>query len=167
MHVEVVDGKEIPTAVIAGTFTPKETIKQALDMGFKKNTRLICVEDVAYQSTLLFWFEEYCRAEGIEGFEFVPVSPKGARKNDRIKKGFNRLVAGEVFLHSNIRSLVLSQYSEWNPLKINNVDELIDLVGYCEEVLQRYPELIVRNLLTSESSSNSQSLPQSAMSLPF
>jgi hypothetical protein len=150
-HYEVLDGTPMFDELLLGTFTPKETIKQAIELGLKRNTRLICVEDVAYQSTLLFWFEDYCTEQGITGFHFEPVPPRGQAKNNRIKKGFVKLCPNsdkitEIYLHPNVRSLVISQYVEWNPLKTNNTDELIDLIGYVEYVMMTYPELIVRNI---------------------
>lgn len=150
-HYSVIDGKPIFDELKAGTFSPLETIKEALRMGMARNTRLICVEDVAYQSTLLFWFNKYCEDEGISGFEFMPTSPKGRAKNNRIKKGALKLLAGEIYLHPNVRSIVLSQYTEWNPLKINNRDDVIDPIGYVEEVMQDYDTLIVKNTFEVDS----------------
>lgn len=75
-HYSVIDGIPIFDDMEHGVFTPLETIKAALRLGAKHNTRLICVEDVAYQSSLLFWFE-HIEQEGISGFEFMPTSPKG------------------------------------------------------------------------------------------
>lgn len=143
-HYSVVDGKAILDSIHAGTFSPLETIEHAIKLGVDKGTRLIAVEDVAYQSTLLFWFNHYCNESGISGFEFVAVAPKGQAKNNRIKRGLLRLLAGEIYLHPDTRSLVLSQITEWNPLKVNNTDDIIDPIGYVEEVMNTYPELIIR-----------------------
>lgn len=150
-HYSVCDGKPIFDELQSGTFSPLETIKAALELGIKRNTRLICVEDVAYQSTLLFWFNHVCNEEGITGFEFVPTAPKGQAKNNRIKRGLLRLISGEIYLHPRVRSLVLNQIVEWNPLKINNKDDIIDPIGYVEEVMRDYPEHIVKNIFDVDS----------------
>jgi hypothetical protein len=152
-HYSVVDGTPIFDDIDHGVFTPLETIKAALRLGAKHNTRLICVEDVAYQSSLLFWFEYICEQEGITGFEFMPTTPKGRAKNDRIKKGLLRCIKGETYLHPRVRSHVIHQASEWNPMKINNKDDIIDGLGYVEEVMRDYPELIVKNTFDLESAS--------------
>ena len=144
-HYELRDGIPILDELLAGTFTPKETIKQAIEIGLRRNTRCIAVEGVAYQSTLLFWFEEYCNDEGISGFEFVELSPKGQNKNNRIKRGLVKLLAGEILLHPNIRSLVISQIIDWNPAKTNNSDDIIDPIGYVEELLRDHQDAIIRN----------------------
>jgi hypothetical protein len=136
--------------VDAGTFTPKETIKRALDLAFRTNTRLICVEAVAYQKSLLFWFNDYCQENGIEGFEFHPVSPRGQAKNARIKKGVVKLIAGEIYVHAKVRSLVVDQYREWNPSKRNNKDDIIDPIGYVEEVMTNYSHLIPHMIFNNE-----------------
>jgi hypothetical protein len=144
-HYEVRDGKPVADELLTGTFTPLETIQQALEMGVRRSTRCIGVEGVAYQSTLLFWFEQVCEQEGIHGFEFVELSPKGQNKNNRIKRGLVKLLAGEIYLHPTIRSLVISQIVDWNRLKTNNKDDIIDPIGYVEEMLRDHELEIVRN----------------------
>jgi hypothetical protein len=170
-HFEVLDGTPVFDELILGTFTPKDTIKHAITLGLRRNTRLIGVEDVAYQSTLLFWFEEYCKEEGITGFVFVPIPPRNQAKNSRIKKGFTKLCPNmdgvtECYLHPNVRSLAVSQYVEWNPLKIDNTDDIIDLVGYVEYVLMTHPEDIVRNIFQTVDLSTTAT-HTSDLQLPF
>lgn len=150
-HYSVCDGKPIFDQLVTGTFSPLETIRAAVKMGMERNTRLIAVEGVAYQSTLLFWFEHFCEQEGITGFYFVELSPKGQAKNNRIKRGLLRLLSSEIYLHPSIRSQVLHQITEWNPLKINNKDDIIDPLGYVEEVMRDYPEFIVKNIFDVDS----------------
>ena len=149
-HFSVIDGIPIYDQLEFGTFTPLETIKHAINMGIANNTRLICVEDVAYQSTLLFWFDHVCNSEGISGFEFVPLSPKGRAKNNRIKSGLIRLLKGTTYLHPRVRSLVISQIVEWVPSKANNTDDIIDLLGYVEEVLQEYGHIMVKQIFSED-----------------
>lgn len=165
-HFSVCDSKPIFDALTFGTFSPLETIQQAIAIGLARNTRLICVEDVAYQSTLLFWFDKYCEDEGISGFEFVPVSPKGRNKNGRIKRGLLQVLAEEIYLHPDVRSLVIAQTVDWNPLKVNNKDDIIDPIGYVEEVMRDYPELIVKNTFDVESYTEGAT-HSSALDLPF
>jgi hypothetical protein len=150
-HYSVCDGKPIFDQLETGTFSPLETIRAAVKMGMERNTRLIAVEGVAYQSTLLFWFEHFCEQEGITGFYFVELSPKGQAKNNRIKRGLLRLLSAEIYLHPSIRSQVLHQITEWNPLKINNKDDIIDPLGYVEETMRDYPEFIVKNIFDVDS----------------
>lgn len=142
LYCERKDGKSIATEVETGTMSPLETIRNAIKMAYRRNCRLICVEAVAYQASLLFWFNYICEQEGIIGFEFQPLSPRNQAKNRRIKRGVTRLLAEEIYLHNDVRSLVMDQYATWNPLKIHNKDELIDLVAYMEEAEMKYPHLM-------------------------
>jgi hypothetical protein len=150
-HYSVCDGIPILDQIEHGTFSPLETIEAAIKMGLEKNTRLIAVEGVAYQSTLLFWFEKYCEDQGISGFEFVELSPKGQAKNNRIKRGLLRLLSGEIYLGPATRSLVCTQIMEWNPLKVNNTDDIIDPIGYVEEVMRDHGHLVVKNIFDVDS----------------
>lgn len=166
-HYEVMDGRSVFDEVLSGTFTPLETIQQAIQLGLRRNTRLIGVEGVAYQSTLLFWFEKYCEDQGISGFQFVELSPKGQAKNNRIKKGLVKVLAGEILLHPNVRSLVISQIVDWNPLKIQNTDDIIDPIGYVEEVLQNYGEQIIRDLFNTQQTTGSLASHTEDLALPY
>jgi hypothetical protein len=162
----VCDSKPIFDELEHGTFSPLETIQAAIRLGIKRNTRLIAVEGVAYQSTLLYWFEYYCEQEGITGFEFVELSPKGQAKNNRIKRGLLRLLSGEIYLHPRVRSTVLAQIMDWNPLKINNIDDIIDPIGYVEELVRTYPEHIVKNIF-DVNDDNAAASHSSSLALPF
>jgi hypothetical protein len=165
-HYAVCDSKPIFNKLLPGTFSPLDTIKNAIRLGIENNTRLIAVEGVAYQSTLLYWFEHYCEQEGISGFEFVELSPKGQAKNNRIKRGLLRLLAGEIYLHPEVRSTVLAQIMDWNPLKINNTDDIIDPIGYVEELMRDYAHLIVKNIFDVDAE-HVEGSHSSSLSLPF
>lgn len=143
-HVSIVDGISVVDEQLPGTFSPLETITHTLGMGMRRGTRLIVSEDVAYQGTLLFWFKHYCNTEGISGFEFQPVSPKNKAKNNRIKSGLLRAIAQEVYLAQAVYSPIITQATEWNPLKTDNKDDRLEVIGYDQEVRQLYPDLIVK-----------------------
>jgi hypothetical protein len=165
-HYSVCDGTPIFDELISGTFTPLETIQTAINLGIKRDTRLIGVEGGAYQSTLLFWFEKICEDEGISGFEFVELSPKGQNKNTRIKRGLLQCLKGEIYLAPAVRTLVISQALDWNPLKVTNKDDIIDPLGYVSEVLSDYSHLVVKNIFNVEDTKVSAS-HSDALSLPF
>lgn len=149
-HFSIVDSIPIFDDIETGTFSPLETITKAINLGLKHNTRVIGVEGVAYQSTLLFWFEHVCKQEGISGFEFVELSPRGQAKNNRIKKGLIKLTKAEIYLHPKVRSLVITQAMDWNPLKIDNTDDIIDPIGYVDEFVQNYGHLMVKTVFMED-----------------
>lgn len=165
-HFEMKDGIPILRTIKFGTYTPKETIKETLALAFHTNTRCIAVEAVAYQKSLLFWFNDYCEQNGISGFYFVPVSPRNQAKNARIKKGVTKLCKGEILLHHSVVSLVKDQYRSWNPLKRNNKDDIIDPIGYVEEVVTTYPEILVHDIILSSTSGVSAAHSED-LELPF
>lgn len=162
---DMIDGIPMLSQVEFGTFTPLEVINTALNIGMQNGIRLICVEDVAYQSTLLFWFNHICNEHGISGFEFHPVSPKSKAKNTRIKAGLLRVLKGETYLHPSVRGLVSNQVVEWNPAKVNNKDDIIDPLGYVDEVLQLYGPLTVKQIFDVDvvevSSAHTEAIPMS------
>lgn len=166
-HYEVHDGIPVLDDILTGTFSPLETIEKAIQLGLERNTRCIAVEGVAYQSTLLFWFDYYCEKEGISGFEFLELSPKGQAKNNRIKRGLIRLLKGEIYLHPTVRSLVISQIMDWNPLKTTNKDDIIDPIGYVEELMRDHQEEIVRKVFDVQTRYAIGSSHTEALDLPF
>ena len=151
-YYEVKDTIPIFRSLKSGTFTPKETIIETLKLAMQTNTRAIAVEAVAYQKSLLFWFNDYCEQHGITGFHFVPLSPRNVAKNTRIKKGITKLCKGEIFLHTDVVSLVKDQYKSWNPLKRNNKDDIIDPIGYVEEMVTTYSPIIGHDIILSHTS---------------
>lgn len=162
-HWEVKDGIPMFDELHSGTFSPLDTIRTAVELGLARNTRAIFVEGVAYQSTLLFWFEQFCttaelnKVGVIHGFKFLELSPKGVNKNTRIKKGFTKLVPNmdgvpECYLHPTVRSLVIAQYMQWNPLKVTNIDDIIDPIGYVDEVMRDHQDVIVRDIFDTSGS---------------
>lgn len=165
-HYTVVDGTPILDELEAGTFSPLETIERTIKMGMRRGTRAIFVEGVAYQSTLLFWFDHYCNNNGITGFIFGELSPKGQAKNNRIKKGLIRLIKGEILLHPSVRSRVIMQATAWNPGTTNNVDDIIDPIGYVDEVQQLYADAIIRQIF-DESASVVPAAHTDTIALPF
>lgn len=177
-HYEVKDGMAILDELTGGTFSPMDTIKCAIEIGMRRNTRAIFVEGVGYQSTLLFWFEKYCSTPDlnnfgtIEGFLFRELSPKGQNKNTRIKLGYTKLLRNtegraEIYLHPCVRSLVISQFMEWNPLKTNNTDDIIDGIGYVDEVLREYSSDILRNTYNMQLSSTARAVHGIEIDTPF
>jgi hypothetical protein len=137
----IVEGKPVFKYLKTGTFTPSETIKEALSLALQYSIPLICVEAVAYQSTLLHWFGVVCESLGISGIFLEELSPKNTAKNTRIKNGLIAVVKGEIILHPEVKSHVIHQAVNWDPHKVNNKDDILDLVAYIPQVMEKYLEL--------------------------
>lgn len=144
---ELWDGVPWARKVKRGNYSPKATIEEAITMGLEEQCSCIIVESVAYQASLLFWFGEICKMQGIEGFDFLPISRAGGSKNSAIMTMFRQLqgyndgknqVPPELGLHPDILSLVLVDISSFNPQKRNNRDDLLDVIAYAVMAVLKY-----------------------------
>jgi hypothetical protein len=99
---------------------------------------VIAVESTAYQYSLLYWFQNTCQRLQLTGFHFVELYTGSYSKNSRIKDTLKELTAGNILLHDDVRSLVTSQISNWNPMKRDNVDGLLDLLTYLQRTVDLY-----------------------------
>jgi hypothetical protein len=125
-------------------YTPLQLIKKALIMAYKARCKLIVVENVAYQASLLFWFSKICEDNGIEGFIFMPLNVQtGKSKNAKIMSGLKELEKKEVFTKDDVRPLLINEIIKFNPLKKNNQDTCLDLLCFCKKVVEQYSELML------------------------
>ena len=127
--------------VKTGSFSPLETIQQAVTIAQEEGLQLITAEDGSYQSTFQFWFDFICDKLGILGIEMRGVRTKGIPKNIRIREAFKKLLANEIGLGPEVRNIVAEQYASWNPLKKDNIDDILDLVGYLDQPYMEYQDM--------------------------
>lgn len=126
-----------------GRFSPGDTIKKALTMALTNQCRLIAVEANAYQYSLLYWFEFICQQMGIIGIECVPIYSGARNKNARILDMFKAYAAGEFFIHPNARLEAHLQVTQFNPMKTDNTDGILDLLTYAPRVVQEFGEFVI------------------------
>lgn len=125
-----------------GRYSPLELIKKAIILAFRTGTRLICVENVAYQASLLFWFNKVALDNGIEGFHFMPLNIGQKSKNAKIMTALKELVKGEVGIKPQVKPLLVNEIIKFNPLKKNNQDTCLDLLTFCKKVIEQFLELM-------------------------
>jgi hypothetical protein len=53
------------------------------------------------------------------------------------------LTAGEIYIHPSIKSAVIYQIANWQPLRRNNVDGTLDLLCYMQPVVEQYGHLML------------------------
>ena len=145
--VYVYSGKPILVKLNAGVYSPLEAIKQALIMATPEGCKAICVESTAYQYTFLFWFNFVLEQLGVIGIELLELRTKGIPKNTRIKEAYKKLISGDIGVAPELRQPIADQYSDWNPLKKDNKDDKLDIMGYLEKPLEEYPDLIAFDVL--------------------
>lgn len=139
----VYDTVPVLTKLKNDRYSPGDTIREALRLALENDCRLICIEGVAYQSTLGYWFKVICEQMGIIGIECVEIYPGGFSKNSRILSMFKSLVAGDLAISDECRSEVYVQIMQWNPLRRDNVDDILDLLAYATKVLELYGPYVV------------------------
>ena len=76
------------------------------------------------------------------GIHVGEITTGGMQKNARIAAGLKMLLSGKIILHERVRSAVLYQITQWNPLKTKNKDELLDLVAYAHAVMELHSEYL-------------------------
>lgn len=142
-YFEVYDAKPVLRSLVNKRLSPGDTIAEALRLALTHNCRLIAIESVAYQATLGYWFNFICQQRGIVGVEAVEIYPGGFSKNSRILTMLKSYSAGEVFVSKECKAEVHLQITQWNPLKTDNVDDVLDLLCYAPKVIDLYAEYIV------------------------
>lgn len=159
-YFEVHDGYPVLKDLVDAKLSPGDTIREALRFALKYNCRLIAVESVAYQASLCYWFEFICNQMGIIGIEAVEVYPGGSSKNSRILKMLKSYAAGEIFVAPSQQTHVHLQITQFNPLKTDNVDDVLDLLCYAPKVLELYGEYIVNMSIIQEQETGAVAVPE-------
>lgn len=144
---DVYDGKPYLVELVNEKLSPGETIKRALMMALVHKVPLIVVENVAYQETLLYWFNFFAEKLGLEGISFQPVDPQGVSKTARIKRVFSELVAGETLIAAQCRAQVFGQIASFDQLSNKNVDDILDILGYVRKVIEVYWHLLTMPIM--------------------
>jgi hypothetical protein len=142
-YFEIYEGLPVLMELTNSRLSPGDSIETALRYALRYNCRLIAIESVAYQATLAYWFRFICEQKGIYGVEAVELYPGGTSKNSRILGMFKSLLSGEVFVAPKCRDEVFLQILQFNPLKRDNIDDVLDLLTYPNKVIEMYQEYIV------------------------
>jgi hypothetical protein len=133
--------KVVLEELMAGSLSPKQTIEESFKLAFKHGVTVIAVESVAYQSTLLFWFDEVSKELEISGIYFVPVMPHG-KKAARILGYIKQLLGGDVYMAYGVREEVVRQIVDLKPNRANQRDDILDMASYWQQVMEKYEHLI-------------------------
>jgi len=150
-YFEVYDASPVLWTLEEGRYSPGDTIKKALQLALANNCRLIVVESNAYQYSLLYWFDFICQQLGIQGIECVPIYSGSSSKNNRILNFFKAYAAGELYSVDMARLSLHMQISQFNPLRRDNTDGILDLMTYAPRVIQEFGEFIVAgNIIESQ-----------------
>lgn len=154
-YFEVHNSKPNCMELIEEKLNPGDIIRTAIRLAIKHNCRVVAIESVAFQYSLLYWSNFICVQMGIEGIMFLEVYPGRSTKVTRIVSMFGDLVKGEIGLHPDVRAQVYLQAMQYNPLRKDNVDDGLDVLTYAHKVIDMYGEFIVStsNITLQESAS--------------
>lgn len=150
-YFEVFNAYPVAKEIIEDRLSPGDTIRKAIELALKNNCRLIVVESNAYQYSLLYWFNFICQQLGIIGLECMEIYSGALSKNTRILNMFKSLLAGEIYIHPNVKATVYHQISSFNALRRDNTDGILDLLTYSPRVMEMYGEFIASNTILVES----------------
>lgn len=133
----VYDHEAVLTKLAVGKFSPSETVDESIKLAAKLGISAIVVEAVAYQGSLCHWLGLRIRQLGIEGMKILEINPQGMAKNSRIMAALKQLTAAKkrLFVVPETRSLVVHQITYFDPLKPNNKDDILDLLGYADQII--------------------------------
>ena len=142
-YCEVYDTKPVLRKLTEDRLSPSDTIRIALEYCLTHNCRLVVIESNAYQYTLKFWFEHVCQQLGIQGIEAVEIYSGSLSKNSRILSMFKSYLSGELYVHPECKAAAHLQISQFNPLKRDNTDGILDLLTYMPKVVDMYGEYVM------------------------
>ena len=149
-YFEIHNAYPVLKHIVEGRLSPGDTIAESLKIALSKNCRIIAIESNAYQYTLKYWFEFICAQRGIIGIEAVEIYSGSYSKNSRILNMFKQLLAGEIYIHPECKAQVNLQISQFNPLKRDNTDGLLDCITYSPKVIEMYGNLLLAGTIIEE-----------------
>lgn len=148
-----------------------DLVQEVLKWALAERVPLITAEGVAYQSTLVQWFIFFCEQLGVEGIAIHPVTPRGFSKVARILAYLKSLMRGYSKCTPEAFGLISSQAAFYRPSASNNVDDILDVGAYGEQVYLEFAdqwlvdveasyEVIGSNVDTSEDTYTTIRIPQ-------
>jgi len=141
----VYDGIPVLVQVELGRFSPGDLIKNALIMAIQNSIRVIGVENVAYQASLIYWFNETCKINGISGMVFVPITMGIRSKNAKIRSGLKGMLAKELYVAEAAWPNFSSELIIWNPMSQKNEDTTLDLMSMMPQCIKDFAPLMEIN----------------------
>lgn len=141
-YFETYDATPWLCQVVEEKLSPGNIIRRALLLALRTGTKVIGVESTAYQQSLLYWFSEISTELGIQGLHFVELYRTQSSKNSMINDALKALQQKELGLHPSVKNIVTSQIVNWKPMKRDNVDNILDLLTYPMQMIEKYGYLI-------------------------
>lgn len=157
LRMGLYDGIPVAEEIDLGKYNAGQLIKHAILMALRSRTKLILVENVAYQASLLYWFNFICELNSIKGLIFLPLNIGGRSKNAKIIGGLRSLVDKKLFVSDLVWPFFISELLKFDPKKKNNSDTTLDLVQLMEKALIDHGTIMCEpfSILVDDRSANS------------
>jgi hypothetical protein len=171
--VLIYDGVPVLREAISEKMDPGTTIQRATLLAVKYQLQLIVVEGGAYQASLVFWFQRVYEQLGVKGINVGEITTGNMQKNARIRDGLKMLLPSgpekkpKMYLHKETRTAAIYQITQWNPLKTNNKDELLDILAYVYKVMEIHEQWVPRLIADDTYGTMPQATHTDTMLLPF
>jgi hypothetical protein len=120
-----------------------QLVQDVLVWALEERVPLVVTEHAAFQGTLTQWFVYWCDTLGIESIQFIGITPKGLSKTSRILSYFKSLMYGSSMASYEAHSLIDAQAALYRPTSAKNVDDILDLGAYGEQVFLQYSGLFL------------------------
>jgi hypothetical protein len=166
-YFEIHNGYPVAKEIIEGRLSPGDTIAESLKIALTRNCRVIAIESNAYQYTLKYWFEFICTQRGIIGIEAVEVYSGAYSKNSRILGMFKQLLAGEIYVAPDCKAQVNIQITQFNPLRRDNTDGILDCLTYAPKVIELYGNILLASTIIEEQEFSTIRIPGIYETSPF
>ena len=149
-YFEVHNAYPVLRKVVEGRLSPGDTIREALKLAFTHGVSIIAIESNAFQYSLLYWFNFITAQMGVQGIEPVEIYSGSSSKNSRILSMFLQLLKGEIWIHPEATPPAYLQITQFNPLKRDNTDGILDLLTYAPKVLELYGHQLINSNVIDE-----------------
>lgn len=142
LYGKLFDGVPIAYEIHCAKMTPLQTIEYAVGVALRESCTVIGVEAVAYQETLIYWFELYCEQQNIQGLEIVPLTTGRASKNERILESFKQANGRELGFTRGALAVWLTAVTAFDAQRTDNRDDELDVVAYMPQMVFKYGNLM-------------------------
>lgn len=170
---KIIGGYPVCRHVLEGKLSPGDIIRESLKLAMRFGCTVVAFEATNFQYSLLYWWGQITEQHGISGIQAVDIYSGMSSKHSRIIKMFAQLLPGkngdppEIILHPETRAAVFTQVTQFNPLKRDNEDGILDLLTYAPKVVETYGHLIAFNSLATVGELEEHEVIDEAEASPF
>lgn len=140
----IIDGRPHIAHLEELKVNPHALMMAAIQIALKFGLRAICIEANSSQEYLRLWFISVVAQLQITGMHILPLDPRGVSKAARIRAAIKLWLDDKVSTEPTCRTKLVYQLAQWNPMKANPVDDLLDVLAYSTTIQLEYPDEIMR-----------------------